>query len=198
MKSISCAPILRPQPNTNKMMTRSEPYVQNTPPFLLDNTNLAFPRSAGPSPATRSRPPEKQSRGRRSSVCADACRWNGIGRFIDFRKEASRKFEVYERSKQICETTVDASSRGDRCIHRTRHRKLHCRDAELWFPRRALVRWNSWRQKAWYGAGRQDRRKRTLSTAVRQDYPCSCRPPRESECSRAKIVARIEREISGE
>src|SRR6266550_4220896 len=59
-------------------------------------THGAFPRSAGSGPAASPRSPPWQSPRRRGSVCADAGRRHGIGRLVDFGKEASRSLEAHE------------------------------------------------------------------------------------------------------
>ena len=43
-----------------------------------------------------------------------------------------------------------------RCLYRPWHSKLHYRIADRRFPLRALVRWNSRKQKARHGASGQD------------------------------------------
>src|SRR6266853_5370191 len=86
---------------------------------------------------------------------------------------------------------------SNRSVHCVRNRKLYYRIAERWFPLGALVWWDSRGQKAWHGAGRQNRRKRPLSEAIRQNHPRPCGAPRTSDCACAEIAARAERAVSG-
>src|SRR6266852_2772631 len=114
---------------------------------------------------------------RMSHSRADPGRRNGSGRGIDSAEKASRRLEAHEKSQRLCEAIARAASRRHRRVHRPRHRKLHYRLTERRYPLHALVWWNSRRQKAWHGESRQDRRKRPLSPALRQNYPGPRRAP---------------------